>query len=246
MDRTHELRVEPNVLRACQAWANAAEGGWSRRVPGIAAFGCAAGYRSFNQVFVIGDHIEPAALAEAISWYGPAGGHFRLRTRGELLEGVRETLEAAGLVRQGGLPTMTFAGVAAPPAPSSLRIERVSDAATLHDHTRVVAESFEWTTGDLARVFGRPLLRNEVWAGWVGYEGERPVASSQLLVHGGVGGLYYVGTVKEARGRGYGEALTRTAIAEGCAQGCEEGVHQEGCCRARCCRPRCPYPCREG
>jgi len=221
LDSTHELRVEPNVLRACEIWAAAAEGGWARRTSSIMAVGCDAGYRSFNQMFVTAPKIDRAELDEAISWYSPVSGHFRLRMRGELLAGVQETLEAAGLVRRGGIPTMTFSGALTQGAEASLRVERVRDGRALDDHTKVVAGAFDWTTGDLGRVFGPGLLQENDWAGWVGYEGDEPVAASQLVVHGGVAGLYYVGTMQDSRGKGYGETLTRTAVIEGQARGCD-------------------------
>lgn len=188
---------------------------------GIVAVGCAAGYRSFNQIFVTAPDLERAALAEAIPWYAPVGGHFRLRMRADLPDSVRATLESAGLVRRGGLPTMAFTGDLIGGADTGLSIERVGDERALADHVRVVSEAFEWPTDDLGRVFTAGLLSQANWAGWVGYEGDEPVASSQLVVHQGVAGLYYVGTMEAARGKGYGEAITRAAIAEGQARGCD-------------------------
>lgn len=43
----------------------------------------------------------------------------------------------------------------------------------------------------------------------VGYDGDRPLAAAQTLVAGGIAGVYWVGVVDEARGRGLGEAVTR-------------------------------------
>jgi GNAT superfamily N-acetyltransferase len=220
LDRTHEA-LEPVLFRSCETWAAAAEGGWTRRDRGILAVGCAAGQRSFNQIIVTSSDLDPGALREAISWYEPNGGHFRLRLRGELNDAVRETVEAAGLERRGEIPTMTFTGVLPPGRETTLRIERVADERTLADHVLVVAESFDWPANDLGHVFTARLLGEPDFAAWVGYEGDVAVASSQLVVHGGVAGLYYVGTVQESRRKGNGEAIVRAAIAEGLARGCD-------------------------
>ena len=46
------------------------------------------------------------------------------------------------------------------------------------------------------------------------------VATSVLVATSGVGGIYWVATLEEQRGRGYGEALTWAAVSGGHAAGC--------------------------
>jgi GNAT superfamily N-acetyltransferase len=46
------------------------------------------------------------------------------------------------------------------------------------------------------------------------------VATSMLIATGAVAGIYWVATLEEHRGRGYGEALTAAAIAGGREFGC--------------------------
>ena len=43
----------------------------------------------------------------------------------------------------------------------------------------------------------------------VGYSGGEPVAAAQTLLSHGIAGVYFVGTIEAARGRGLGEAVTR-------------------------------------
>lgn len=221
MTDVHAERVEPNLLHSCQTWARAADGGWVLAAEGVVAMGCEARHRAFNQTFLTSPTPGVATLRDAISRYEQ--GPFRMRFRDELYDGLTPVIEALGLERQGGIPTMTMAlgGEVSVPA-TGLRITRVTDTATLAAHVRVVADGFSgWIPETLGRVFTSKLLDEPSWAGWVGYENDVPVASSQLVVHGNVAGLYYVATVKAAQRKGYADAITRAAMREGFARGCD-------------------------
>jgi hypothetical protein len=215
-----QLQLEPTLLRACEIWANAADGGWTMRAEGLHAFGCEAGQRAFNQAFITAPRIDAAALGAMITPY--EHGKFRLRLRDELHESSLPAIEANSLVRHGGIPTMTMPLTSDLSSPeTSLRIERVSDAKSLSDHVRVVAAGFHWQGDTLGRVFTPRLLDEPDFAAWVGYENDEPVASSQMVVHSSVAGLYYIATMESARRKGYGEAMTRAAMLGGISRGCD-------------------------
>lgn len=59
---------------------------------------------------------------------------------------------------------------------------------------------------------------------FVGYDGDEPVACASIVVRDGVCGLYDVGTVEHARGRGHGTALTVHALAAGGALGATTAI----------------------
>jgi ribosomal protein S18 acetylase RimI-like enzyme len=221
LDRTHELRVEPNLLHACGVWAKAADGGWTESGEGVVAVGCEAGQRAFNQAFLTSATADVGALRRVTSRY--EHGRFRLRFRGDLHEAVMPAIAALGLQRQGGIPTMTMTLGSEMGVPETdLRIERVTDEVSLGEHVRVVAGGFgSWMPETLGRIFTAKLLGEPSWAGWVGYRDEAAVASSQLVVHGNVAGLYYIATVEAARRRGYADAMTQAAMLEGRARGCD-------------------------
>lgn len=100
----------------------------------------------------------------------------------------------------------------APPVAPELAIVEVTDGATLDDWQRVLIEGYPApelrdATRPLydPRVLGRPLRL------WVGYAGGRPVSCAAALVDRAAIGVFAVATVPEARGRGYGAALTEIA-----------------------------------
>jgi ribosomal protein S18 acetylase RimI-like enzyme len=59
---------------------------------------------------------------------------------------------------------------------------------------------------------------------WVGSLDGRVVASSGMMLAGGVAGIYNVATAPDARRRGIGAALTAAAVAEGRERGYEVAV----------------------
>jgi hypothetical protein len=97
-----------------------------------------------------------------------------------------------------------------PPVPHGLRIVEVHDAATLADAERALIDGYPvpemqpfrlgalWDT----RILGGPLRI------WVGYAGDRPVTTGMAYVDDRVIGVYVIATLEEARGRGYGAAIT--------------------------------------
>jgi len=59
---------------------------------------------------------------------------------------------------------------------------------------------------------------------FLGLENGQPVATSRLIGAGGVAGIYHVATLPEARGRGYGTAMTLVAAHAGRELGYRVGV----------------------
>lgn len=103
------------------------------------------------------------------------------------------------------------AGGSAPPAPSGLRIVEVDDDRGVADYASVAGAAFELDPGVLADPRTKvPALRL-----FVGYEDDRPVSVAGAWVGEGVVEITWVATLPDARGRGYGEAVTwRATLAE--------------------------------
>ena len=113
--------------------------------------------------------------------------------------------------------------------PPGLQIVQVRDVRAMADWALV-----------LTTVFGRPAPERETWlsafgalgldggqwAHFVGYTGGTPVATTSLLVAGELAGVYHVATMKEARGRGFGSAVTRAALEHARDRGAREAALQ--------------------
>lgn len=125
-----------------------------------------------------------------------------------------EHLLQQGLVYSDSMPGMAadLAGVTLPqPSPADLRIEEVADTEDLRHWSRILALGFS-LTDHLADAWlelnaGLGIGPHLPWRLYLGWLGERPVATSALFLGAGVAGIYCVGTAPEARGRGIGGAM---------------------------------------
>jgi hypothetical protein len=110
------------------------------------------------------------------------------------------------------------AGGEPPPPPSGLRIEEVRDEAGLRAFEHAIVRGFsspELAAQGPGAVFGTGILADRRFRLWVGWEEERPVSAAATFVAAGINDVTLVGTVPEARRRGYGAALSwRATLAE--------------------------------
>lgn len=122
----------------------------------------------------------------------------------------------AGYSFWGEPPLMVRApGGCPPPIPPELRVVEAHDAATVQAFESVLVDGnpLPWLQpyrpGALfdSRVLGGPLRL------FVGSVDDRPVSVSMACTDGQIVGVYAVATLPEARGRGYGAALTWYASA---------------------------------
>jgi hypothetical protein len=110
------------------------------------------------------------------------------------------------------------AGGAAPPTPPGLRIEEVRDEAGLRAFELAIVRGFEspeLENQGPGAVFGAGILNDDRYRLWAGWEDDRPVSAAAAFVAAGINDVTLVGTVPEARRRGYGAALTwRATLAD--------------------------------
>jgi GNAT superfamily N-acetyltransferase len=103
------------------------------------------------------------------------------------------------------------AGGTAPPLPAGLRVEVVRDEVGLLAFAGTMVRGFqldELEGHGPGAAFGAEILTDERQRLWVGWEEDRPVSAAATFVAEGINGVTLVATVPEARGRGYGTALT--------------------------------------
>jgi ribosomal protein S18 acetylase RimI-like enzyme len=134
-------------------------------------------------------------------------------------EDLGERLERAGIPQSFELPILTAdmdrLGLDRED-PAALEIRRV---ANVDDHRRwlfAMEVGFDMPNGHTRTIDQTALAvgfdADAKWVRFVGTTTNTVVASSGLMLFGGVAGVYNVATVPEARRRGFGAAMTRAAL----------------------------------
>ena len=209
----------------------APEGG-SGREGDVAWFASGLPVAFFNQVVATGDATDLAALARAVDAIRARGVPFHVRVRSGVDDAIVPALADLGLREDPdeAYPAMALhpipADVAPADGPGDLDIRMVADAAGLEDHLAVVSGGF-----GLPIEFARQIVPLEEvtlpgFGLFVGYLGDRPVATSLGFTSEGTVGVYNVATLDDARRRGYGAAVTRRAVADGAARGATVAILQ--------------------
>ena len=111
--------------------------------------------------------------------------------------------------------------------PEGFRIERVKSDRGLEAFSRTFVEAFgvpEWAGRawvDATKAFG---VGKAPWDLYVGWLGDRPMATNVLFCGAGVATVFAIATVEEARGRGIGAAITLAGLADAREWGYRYGV----------------------
>jgi ribosomal protein S18 acetylase RimI-like enzyme len=182
---------------------------------------CASGTRSpaspFNAVLRVGpDPADPAQLLdEARAFFGRRDRGFSVFVRAHLDADLIGACERAGFpCLSGRAPGMVLTE---PPAlakdGSAITSRVVADAESARAFAEVCALAYEPV--GLSPAVARKVFSQEarwltpVWHTRVVYDGEQAVSAAMLLFSNGIAGIYWVGTIPAARGRGHAERVVR-------------------------------------
>ena len=114
--------------------------------------------------------------------------------------------------------------------PRGLTIERAESRVDLEACIRIAAATFQIADALVPRLvdieLGMPSDHREAAVAFLGRMDGLPVASSMLFASAGVAGVYFVGTLPEARGRGFARAMTTATLREGRDRGYRFGTLQ--------------------
>ncbi|KNF07060.1 acetyltransferase, GNAT family [Gottschalkia purinilytica] len=111
--------------------------------------------------------------------------------------------------------------------PRGFEIKRVTTSKEAEDFSVVVQNAFEKPIEVAQEVFSSvETLFSPNVISYVVYQKDHPVASVTTVVSGRVAGIYWVGTVEEARGQGLGSYITYVATNAGFDAGAEAVILQ--------------------
>lgn len=100
--------------------------------------------------------------------------------------------------------------------PMGLAVSRATRRDDLETCVRIAAQTFEISEAFVPRLVeieeGMPQDQKALTRHFLARLDDRPVATSELFLAAGVAGLYFVGTLSEARGRGFGRAVALAAL----------------------------------
>lgn len=139
-------------------------------------------------------------------------------------------LQRHGLVKAGASPVMAVAldAVKRDDMPAGLRIERIADVESLRHYSAVFRTGFQMPDDlmhmiDICFAAQRldPSANLQHYVGWLGAE---PVATTSLMLAGGVAGIWCVTTIEQARGRGIASAMVYRALQDARVLGYRAGL----------------------
>jgi GNAT superfamily N-acetyltransferase len=107
-----------------------------------------------------------------------------------------------------------------------LEIEVVRDPRSLREHALVAAHGFGFPEPIAIAFIGDALWERDGATVYLGRADGRPVVSGFSVRTGDTLGIFTIATEPDARGRGFGAAMTSRLIADGAAAGCTVAVLQ--------------------
>jgi len=181
-----------------------------------------------NAAFRRDDDLDPNHLLDrATQFFGDRGRRFSLWTRGGRDEDrdLVAAAEVAGLQFVYEMPEMVLSRpVEEPSLPDGAELQRLTMAEQAEDFWRITASAYA-SNGFPPEVFAgytnhAGLLAENVVA-FLAYLDGVPVSIAMTIVRHGVAGVYWVGSLEQARGRGLGHAVTAAATNAGFELGAE-------------------------
>lgn len=180
-----------------------------------------------NAAFRSGEVDAEELLSRARRFFAVRERGFSLWVRGDEPEDrdLVEAAGAAGLELVYEMPEMVLARRAEErPLPDGVELRRLGSAGEAEDYWRVATASYS-SLGFPPEVFRyyedhAGLVADNAVA-LLAYLDGRPVSIAMTILSHGVAGIYWVGSLEEARGRGLGRAVTAAAVNAGFDLGAE-------------------------
>lgn len=186
-----------------------------------------------NAAFRADDDLDAAEFVERASdFFAKRKRGFSIWVRGEEPEDrdLVAAASAAGLKLVYEMPEMSLGGpVATPPLTPGAELRKLTANKQADEFWAIAAAAYE-SNGFPPEVFegysNHAGLRAENVAAFIAYLDGEPVSIAMTIVSHGVAGIYWVGSLDRARGKGLGRAVTTAATNAGFELGAESASLQ--------------------
>ncbi len=176
-------------------------------------------FPAINFVIRVGNDLRSSAdilIEQARAFFAARKRSFSIIVREHLDKDLFDRCKTLELYQVAKAPGMMIEDLIEDrPLPQGVRLQQAHTEATVKDFAEVAARSFTalGLPEDVGRsVFSdsRALLAPHLYL-VVAYLDDKPASCALALLSHGIGGIYYVGTIEAARGRGLAEHCTRAA-----------------------------------
>jgi hypothetical protein len=179
----------------------------------------AGSFPAINFVIRVGKDLRSSPdmlIDQARAFFAARKRSFSIIVREHLDRDLLDTCKKLELYQVANAPGMVIENmIEDKPLPEGVRLQQAHTEAMVQDFAEVAARSF--TTLGLPEDVGRSvfsqsgsLLVPHLYLA-VAYLDDKPASCAMALLSHGIGGIYYVGTIEAARGRGLAEHCTRAA-----------------------------------
>jgi len=211
-------RCHENSVESYRVFARTTPGGVIGERSGLVLVDCLATDSMGNVAIATAPADDPErTISEAETFFARNQRPWMLFALPEAAPGLERVAHDHGLREEGWFPGLLLdpIPVNAPAPPEGVEVHAVDTVEELQRFERTASRAYEVESGP-------------VYAGWLSYPGfsfylayhrGEPVATATLVASHGIAGIVYVGTVPEARGRGFGRAAVWAAIEAGRKQG---------------------------
>jgi ribosomal protein S18 acetylase RimI-like enzyme len=176
-------------------------------------------FPAINFVIRVGDKPRSSAdilIERAKEFFAARKRSFSIIVREHLDKDLLDTCKKLELFQVANAPGMVLERmIEDKPLPGGVRVQQVRTEAMARDFAEVTAQSF--TTLGLPEDAGRSVFSNSgallaphLYL-FVAYLEDKPASCAMAMLSHGIAGIYYVGTIENARGMGLAEHCTRAA-----------------------------------
>jgi N-acetylglutamate synthase len=182
-----------------------------------------AGLPSLNGAFDLTTDPDLESLDELATEVAGQIPHWSIIVRGEASTAVVDLAARHGLRGRSVMPFLACAtdAIAFRTDPPQLTPVRRVGATENDTYTDALTESFEAPEGAFGSLMGGAVLDTDGITGYLAEESDRPVGTALGMLTSRVLGVFNIGVVPSARGRGLGRTLTETVLRDGIAAGAD-------------------------